>query len=64
MVPGFIRINEFANLAGLALSSAYLYHAQKLYDFPAAELEIGVVNFWKRKTALAWVRKHKKRTRR
>jgi hypothetical protein len=64
MIPGFIRISEFAKLADMALGSLYLYHAQKLYDFPSAELQIGMVKFWKRKTAVAWARKHKKRTRR
>ncbi len=59
MIPGFIRIDEVAKLAGLTLGSAYLYHAQGLYDFPRHGLQIGNVKFWRRSVVIAWVRKRK-----
>jgi hypothetical protein len=58
MTTGFIS----AKLANMTVGSLYQYHCNKSYGFPSPGLQIGPVKFWKRSTAVAWVRKHKKRT--
>ena len=64
MMSGYLRMNEVAELAGLTVGTAYQYHAGRLYDFPEHHLKIGQIKFWKRSTAAAWARKHRKRIRR
>lgn len=63
-MKGLVRISEFAELAGLKVSTMYVYNAHGMYDFPSPDLTIGVVHFWRRSKAAAWVRNHKSRHRR
>ncbi|QWG18714.1 hypothetical protein KMZ68_02105 [Bradyrhizobium sediminis] len=56
-------MDELAKLAGVTLGTAYQYHAYKMYDFPKHHGKVGQILFWKRSTAEAWARKHKKRSR-
>lgn len=56
----FVRVAEFAEIAGLTEKSLYAYHARGLYDFPSADMTIGVVLFWRRSKAVAWARQRKK----
>jgi hypothetical protein len=64
MLEGLVRLDEFAKPAGLTIGSAYQYHAYRKYDFPEHCLKIGQILFWKRSTAVAVAREHKKRHRR
>jgi predicted DNA-binding transcriptional regulator AlpA len=61
-MKGLVRISEFADIAGLKVSTMYVYHAHGLYDFPSPDLTIGIVHLWRRSKAADWARKHKKRT--
>jgi predicted DNA-binding transcriptional regulator AlpA len=61
MTTGFIRINEFAKLANMAVGSLYQYHSAKLYGFPSPGLKIGPVKFWRLKDAKAWIKKRNRR---
>jgi predicted DNA-binding transcriptional regulator AlpA len=60
-MKGLVRISEFATISGLKVSTLYVYHAHKAYNFPSPDLSIGVVHFWRRAKAAAWAREHKKR---
>lgn len=61
MIPtSMIRMHEFAAIAQIKLSTAYVYHSGKLFDFPNPELTIGRTHFFRRSAATAWARKHKK----
>jgi predicted DNA-binding transcriptional regulator AlpA len=59
MTKEYVRINEFAEIAGHTVATLYSYHANRMYDFPPADLKIGVVLFWKRATATAWSKKRR-----
>lgn len=64
MIEGYLTMNELAELAGLTTGTAYQYRNKGQYDFPAHDMKIGQILFWRRSTAIAWARKHKKRNRR
>jgi predicted DNA-binding transcriptional regulator AlpA len=55
-MKGYVRIAEFAALAQMEVSSLYRYNAERLYGFPEPDMVIGVVLFWRRPAAEAWVR--------
>lgn len=62
-MKGYLRIGEFAKIAGMEVSSLYRYNADRLYGFPEPDLTIGVVHFWRRPKAEAWARRRKQRRR-
>jgi predicted DNA-binding transcriptional regulator AlpA len=64
MLEGFVTLKEVADMAGLTVATAYQYRNKGQYDFPEHNLRVGQILFWKRATAAAWARKHKKRSRR
>jgi hypothetical protein len=64
MVPGYLRIEDFAEAADLTVGTLYQYRYADAYEVPPPDLRIGIVGLWKQETVTAWVRKHKKRTRR
>ena len=61
MIPAsVIRMDEFAAIAELKISTMYIYHSNKLFDFPNPEFTIARTHFWRRSTARRWARKHKR----
>ena len=64
MTREFVRISEFARIAGMTVGSCYTYHAKGLHGFPTPDMTIGVVHFWRRSKAAAWARGRKKARRR
>jgi hypothetical protein len=63
MIPAsMIRLSEFARIAELELSTAYVYHSRKFLGFPEPNFTIGRTHFWKRSAAVTWARKHKRLT--
>ena len=55
-----VRLHEFAAIAQLKISTAYVYHSKKLFEFPPPKCAVGRTLFWERATAVAWARKHKR----
>ena len=64
MMRGFFRIDEFAKQAGLSVGTLYQYSHRRLYGFPEPDVTVGIVKFWRARTAKAWIRKHKAGNRR
>jgi predicted DNA-binding transcriptional regulator AlpA len=56
----YIRIDEFARLASMSHRSLYMYNHRRLYGFPRPALVIGVVKFYRRADALAWIKRHRR----
>jgi hypothetical protein len=64
MTKDFIRIGEFAKLAGTTKWSLYNFRSRGLHGVPEPDLMIGTVLLWRRAKAEAWARRYKERSRR
>jgi predicted DNA-binding transcriptional regulator AlpA len=62
MLEGYVTMNELAELAKLSVGTAYQYRHKGQYEFPEPNLRLGQILLWKRSTAIAWARNHRKRT--
>jgi predicted DNA-binding transcriptional regulator AlpA len=51
----YIRIAEFARLAGLTKATLYQYNCLRSYGMPRPARAIGPTKFWLRTDALTWI---------
>ena len=51
----YIRIAEFARLAGLSKATLYGYNCRRARGMPRPSRAIGATKFWSRAEALEWI---------